>query len=183
MNALTLLRALAANDAWSNLRLHRAAGQLGKDEYEAPRTSFFPSLPATLNHILIVDDYYLDALEEGGKGLKAFASEMPWSTLETLAKEQRRIDLRLVAFVDAIADEATLDKAIRLEREGRIQVERMGDLLMHLFTHQIHHRGQVHAMLAGTKVKPPQLDEYFMGDDLPLRKGELAELGLPLALG
>jgi hypothetical protein len=35
-------------------------------------------------------------------------------------------------------------------------------------------------MLAGTKVKPPQLDEFFMSDDLALRKGELAELGLPI---
>ena len=33
---------------------------------------------------------------------------------------------------------------------------------MHLLTHQIHHRGQAHAMLAGTSVKPPQLDEFVM---------------------
>jgi uncharacterized damage-inducible protein DinB len=180
MNALALLRGLAANNAWSNLRLHHASAQLTKEEYEAARTSFFPSLPATLNHILIVDDYYLDALEEGGKGLAAFASEMPWGSLEALAKEQRRLDLRLVAFVSAIPNEETLDKDVRMERRGRIQVERMGDLLMHLFTHQIHHRGQAHAMLAGTKVKPPQLDEFFMSDDLALREGELAELGLPI---
>jgi len=51
---------------------------------------------------------------------------------------------------------------------------------MHLFTHQIHHRGQAHAMLSGTKVKPPQLDEFFMSEELPLRKAELEDLGLPL---
>jgi uncharacterized damage-inducible protein DinB len=54
------------------------------------------------------------------------------------------------------------------------------DVLLHLFTHQIHHRGQVHAMLAGTRVKPPQLDEFFMREELPLRASELSELGLPL---
>jgi uncharacterized damage-inducible protein DinB len=27
---------------------------------------------------------------------------------------------------------------------------------MHLFAHQIHHRGQAHAMLAGTPLPPPQ---------------------------
>jgi uncharacterized damage-inducible protein DinB len=51
---------------------------------------------------------------------------------------------------------------------------------MHLNVHQIHHRGQVHAMLAGTAVKPPQLDEFFMSEELPLREAELRELGLPL---
>ena len=48
--------------------------------------------------------------------------------------------------------------------EGMIP-ERIGDLLAHLFIHQIHHRGQVHAMLSGTSVKPPQLDEFFLDYD------------------
>jgi hypothetical protein len=29
----------------------------------------------------------------------------------------------------------------------------------HLFQHQIHHRGQAHAMLSGTSAAPPQLGE------------------------
>jgi hypothetical protein len=36
-------------------------------------------------------------------------------------------------------------------------------------------------MLAGTDVPPPQLDEFFMREELPLREKELVELGLPLA--
>ena len=43
--------------------------------------------------------------------------------------------------------------------------ERIGAVLAHLFQHQIHHRGQAHAMLAGTDVKPPQLDEFFLDHD------------------
>jgi uncharacterized damage-inducible protein DinB len=50
-------------------------------------------------------------------------------------------------------------------------------LLAHLFQHQIHHRGQVHAMLAGTPVKPPQLDEFFCADDAPLHAADFALLG------
>jgi hypothetical protein len=51
------------------------------------------------------------------------------------------------------------------------------DVLTHLFVHQIHHRGQVHAMLAGTSVPPPQLDEFFLAQDAALRAGDLAALG------
>ncbi len=36
------------------------------------------------------------------------------------------------------------------------------------------------AMLAGTRVKPPQLDEFFLHQDLSLREAELRELGLPV---
>lgn len=32
-------------------------------EFEAARSGFFPSIKATLNHIHVVDLYYLDALE------------------------------------------------------------------------------------------------------------------------
>ena len=43
--------------------------------------------------------------------------------------------------------------------------ERLDAVLAHLFQHQIHHRGQAHAMLAGTDVPPPQLDEFFLDWD------------------
>ncbi|HZT19257.1 MAG TPA: DinB family protein [Dongiaceae bacterium] len=55
----------------------------------------------------------------------------------------------------------------------------MSAVLGHLFIHQIHHRGQVHAMLAGTSAKPPQLDEFFLDQDEPLRREELRALALP----
>ena len=50
-------------------------------------------------------------------------------------------------------------------------------LLLHLFQHQIHHRGQAHAMLSDTSVRPPQLDEFFSVGEAPLRAAEFAELG------
>jgi uncharacterized damage-inducible protein DinB len=50
-------------------------------------------------------------------------------------------------------------------------------VLLHLFEHDIHHRGQVHAMLAGTRIAPPQLDEFFLGDEKALRSADFAALG------
>jgi uncharacterized damage-inducible protein DinB len=53
----------------------------------------------------------------------------------------------------------------------------VGRILAHLFQHQIHHRGQAHAMLAGTPVAPPQLDEFFCSNEVALRAQDFAELG------
>jgi uncharacterized damage-inducible protein DinB len=50
-------------------------------------------------------------------------------------------------------------------------------VLLHLITHQVHHRGQVHAMLNGTVVKPPQLDEFVMPSDAKFRVDDMSELG------
>ena len=66
---------------------------------------------------------------------------------------------------------------VRLNRDTRVQTERRDRLLLHLFQHQIHHRGQAHAMLAGTRVKPPQLDEFYSEAEAPLRAREFAALG------
>src|SRR3954447_24553206 len=138
MNALVMMRRLAANNAWSNLRLYRACAHLTRADYEAPRTSFFPSIPATLNHILTVDWYYIDALEGGGRGLAAFVEEMPFTELAALTVAQRESDMRLVTFVNGLARETELDREVRLQREDHVQVERVGDVLMHLHVHQIH---------------------------------------------
>jgi hypothetical protein len=46
-----------------------------------------------------------------------------------------------------------------------------------MFQHSVHHRGQAHAMLSATTVKPPQLDEFFAAEEAPLRASELAALG------
>jgi uncharacterized damage-inducible protein DinB len=35
-------------------------------------------------------------------------------------------------------------------------------LLLHLFQHQIHHRGQAHVQLQHAGVAPPQLDEFYL---------------------
>lgn len=179
MNALSILRSFARNNAWANHRLLAACAQLSSDDLHATRTSFFPTIMKTLNHILIVDWYYVDALAREGRGCSVFASEEPFADFAALRNAQRASDKKLIAIVESMRD-ADLDAEVRLERSHHVQVERAGDVLMHLFQHQIHHRGQVHAMLAGTSVKPPQLDEFFLAEELPLRRAELEELGLSL---
>jgi uncharacterized damage-inducible protein DinB len=170
-------RKMARNNAWANHRLLGACAALGAGEFEAVRTSFFPSLHETLNHNLSVDLYYIDALEEGGLGLSIFDRFTPLAAPALLAA-QAETDRRLIAFCDA-QDDAGLGRLVETNRgeDGRIG-ERVDDLLAHLFQHQIHHRGQAHAMLAGTAVAPPQLDEYFLRFDAQRCRADLAELGL-----
>lgn len=95
---------------------------------------------------------------------------------ELLGGAQRASDLKLVAFCGGL-DAEGLERVVELQRAGRIQRETVLRVLQHLFQHQIHHRGQAHALLSGTRVKPPQLDEFFLAEDTPIRAEELAALG------
>ena len=170
-------RKLAFNNALANYRLHQACRQLQPGEFEAPRVSFFPSIRSTLNHILVVDRFYIDALQGGSLGPAAWADPEPYKNIDDLAIEQDALDKVLVTLTDDLTAEE-LSSEVLIHRQQRIQRERFDDVLQHVFQHQTHHRGQVHAMLAGTSVKPPQLDEFIVADDAKFRQDEVAALGL-----
>jgi uncharacterized damage-inducible protein DinB len=175
-DALLPYRTMAHNNRWANHRLLGACAALPPAEFTAPRTGFFPSLSATLNHILVVDRFYVDALEGGRLGPAAWADPEPCHTVAALHAAQAAVDGRLIAVVAAL-DADGLDRIVELHREAHVQRERMDRVLLHLFQHQVHHRGQAHAMLSGTSVPPPQLDEFFMADEAPLRAADFAALG------
>ena len=170
--------AQAYNNAWANHRLLKACALLSAEDIGAPRQSFFPSIIHTLNHILTVDWLYVGALEGHCPGASAFEPQIPFPAFADLDREQRAVDRRLIDHCRGMS-EADLAGEVRIPRKSHVQVERADRILLHLFQHQIHHRGQVHAMLSSTPVSPPQLDEFFPSDpqEQALRAKDFAELG------
>ncbi len=171
-----VFRKLARNSRLANYRLHETCMLLSPEEFVAPRTSFFPTIRATLNHIYLVDVFYFDALKGGSLGPIVFQESEPYGEMRDLRDAQARLDDELISFVDRL-DAADLEATVHVYRGARVQQDRCDDILSHLFQHQTHHRGQVHAMLSGTSLKPPQLDEFIVGDDADVRKTEIEALG------
>lgn len=181
------LLTMAYQNAWANHRLAKAWLQLSPAELAAPRISFFPSLSATLNHILTCDWFYVDALERELRGDEPhpdcyvfFNEDEPFTHGVDLKREQALVDRRLIAYCEQLRD-ADLGRLVTIARDTPQHDSRLR-MLSHLFEHQIHHRGQVHAMLSGTSVKPPQLDEFFCAGESALRAEDFAELGWTEAL-
>ena len=48
------------------------------------------------------------------------------------------------------------------ERKEETVTERVDALLLHLFQHQVHHRGQAHVQLHTAGIAPPQLDDFYL---------------------
>jgi uncharacterized damage-inducible protein DinB len=176
MDLLQHLRAHARANRLANRRLHEAMAPLSREEWHAARTGFFPSLAATLNHVLAVDAYYLDALHGVADMAVRWEAFVPADTHGELAARQAASDARLIAFCDALTPETMLAE-VALDRTTRVDREVVARVLDHLFMHQTHHRGQAHAMLAGTRVAPPQLDEFLLAGDAAFREVELAAEG------
>lgn len=174
---------MAYNNVWANHRLLKACASLSQADFVATRCSFFPSLRATLNHLLLVDLHYLDALERDVRGepphpdpQARFIDEAPYAECRTLAPALMEAGQRLLDYCAGQTESSLQQAMFPLDAVGTVYGSRVR-LLSHLFQHQIHHRGQVHAMLAGTPVAPPQLDDFFRPGDADLRAGDLAELG------
>jgi len=176
MELLPFMRTQVRANRLANHRLHAAMMPLSRDEFHATRTSFFPSLAATLNHILEVDIYYIAALHDEADMEAQWRALVPADTVSELAAAQARADERFVDLLDRLTP-PRLDDVIDLDRGNRIQRELRGNVIAHLINHQVHHRGQAHAMLAGTSVAPPQLDEFLMPSEAHLREAEMRELG------
>ena len=178
------LLAQAYNNAWSNHRLLRACAALSQSEFDdSTRTGFFPGIGLTLNHIVTVQQFYVDALRRECRGDPPhpdigsfFRPPAPYATCAALWQAQKISDDVLIAYCVALTDD-TLDAVVTIVRKDSVQRDSRQRLLAHLFAHQIHHRGQVHAMLAGTDVAPPQLDEFYASGEAPLRARDLQELG------
>jgi uncharacterized damage-inducible protein DinB len=175
-DAQRTFRKLAQANRLANARLHRACAGLDPADLTARRPAFFGTIQATLNHMLMVDRFYLNALL--GRALdRALLDEATFCPdLPTLTAWQADTDLALIAHVDGLTPD-TLAEIVAIDRGERVQHDRRDDVLSHLFQHQTHHRGQVHGLLSATPVKPPQLDEFIVGDDAAARSEDMARLG------
>ena len=160
MSALVAYRRMALNNAWANATLYSAFAELSAGAFTARRPGFFTSLCQTMNHIFEVDLYYLDALEDGGRGRSVYDRHEETDAAR-LGSEQAGVDVRLVRFCAALS-EPDLGALHVTEREDGQVEEETGALLLHLFQHQIHHRGQAHVQLSDAGIAPPQLDDFHL---------------------
>lgn len=151
-------RQLADYNHWANLRVYAAALEMPEQQYRRPTGVFFGSLHGTLNHLLLTDRIWLKRLT--GEG------EHP-DRLNAILYDDRRELLRA-----RIAEDARLNDVVRNYTEadlvkdvsyqttsGKPYSQARQDILLHLFNHQTHHRGQAHACISIlTGSEPPTLD-------------------------
>lgn len=167
-------RQLARNARLANARLDRACMALRPGEWEATRTSFFPSLKETMVHLLNADRYYIDTLRRERPGLPGRPGTR--DTAAEFARERAEVDDWLVDFCETLTAH-DLSRTISIPWPDRTLTETVADTLLHVSLHGQHHRGQIHAMLSGTSIRPPQIDEFILTDNVEARVDDLEALG------
>jgi hypothetical protein len=140
---------MAQYNAEMNRRLYAAAGRLDEAALREDRGAFFGSILATLNHLLWGDRTWMcrfDGWVKPETGIKDSVTLTP--DLATLAAERVQADAAIIQWAGRVSqhwlegDLTWFSNATQSERTAPLSM-----LVTHLFNHQTHHRGQVHAML------------------------------------
>jgi uncharacterized damage-inducible protein DinB len=158
-------RRFARYNAWANRRLYEVCAALSREDYRARRPSFFGSIHATLNHILVGDRVWMGRFEGVPSGIERL-DQILYDELADLTPARETEDARILGFVGGLGEDAFAGTLRYRNMAGEPQETPLGWTLAHFFNHQTHHRGQVHGMLSGTPVAPPSLDLiYFLRQD------------------
>lgn len=161
------LSQLAAYNRWANARLYAAALAMPEPDYRRPVGVFFGSLHGTLNHLLVADRIWLKRITGTGEAPPRLDTIL-FADRAALARARLAEDARIVTTVAGFDEAALAAPLAYVTTSGVPQTTALGDILLHLFNHQTHHRGQAHAccsILTGTE--PPSLDLIAFGRGMP----------------
>jgi len=157
------VRMMAGYNAEMNRRLYAAAGRLDDEARRRDRGAFFGSVDATLNHLLWADAMWMSRFA-GWPKPPDMKTGLTWHPdFAGLAAARAEMDARLIEWAEAL-DPAWLDGDLSWYSGAiRQDVSRPRDVLVaHMFNHQTHHRGQVHAMLTAAGERTGDTDLWLL---------------------
>lgn len=152
-------RQFAAYGAWANARLYDTAARLDEDQRQKGRGAFFGSIHNTLNHLLLGDRIWIARLTGREHGVTRL-DEVPYSDFASLRRAAEAETAGIIRFCEEL-DQARLASICHyrtISEGGKPGALPVTSVLAHLFNHQTHHRGQVHAMLTQEMPDVPGLD-------------------------
>jgi uncharacterized damage-inducible protein DinB len=143
-----------------NQRMIEAAGKMSSAALAEDQGAFFRSVIGTLNHIMVADVMWLKRFSTHPAGNYVSLEplnkiKMPerldlilFGELSSFGEEREILDSIIIAWC-ADLREPDLDRPFRYtSHKGEVHNKRLGDLVLHLFLHQVHHRGQITTLLS-----------------------------------
>lgn len=153
-----IFQGLARYNRWANTVIFDLAGSLPEADYMKIRpAAFFGSIHLTLNHILLVDYLWFGRLRGMPFQVQGLDQEL-YENFERLQEARRAEDERIVSLVGALADTDLARTIGYRDTSGKDDRISTADLLVTVFNHQTHHRGQVHALLKEAGLVLPSID-------------------------
>ena len=156
-------RRFAAYNSWANALVYAAAADLPDEDYRRDLGAFFPSVHATLNHVLYADGVWMTRFAGQDTG-PVLLDTILFEDFQMLKAAREEMDRNVIGFIDGL-DSVEGTFSYYRGNPPKSHTDRLGATLAHVFNHQTHHRGQVHAMLTAGGHAAPVSDLAFMPED------------------
>ncbi|MBS0639098.1 MAG: DinB family protein [Acetobacteraceae bacterium] len=152
-------RFMSRFNQWVNSRLYAVVGQLPEEQYRREMGAFFGSIERTLNHLMIVDRMWISRFTGDNTDDIQTARDILHPTFPGLLKAREAMDLYITATVDRLRGEDMDRSYTFVYKTSGTEGTMFGrHMLLAMFNHQTHHRGQVHCMLTQLGYEIPGLD-------------------------
>lgn len=142
---------------WMNQKLYDTAANLSAAALRENRGAFFGSIFSTLNHLVVADTIWIKRLsasfslewelEEAKQLQQIRALDLTlFEDFEALRNYRHKLDTMLLQLSRKAQDKDLLMSVTYLDIKGNSHTKQLFSLLMHVFNHQTHHRGQITTM-------------------------------------
>jgi len=142
-----------------NQRILDASGNLSNSSLSEDKGAFFKSIIMTLNHIMIGDILWLTRFMKHPSDYTALKqlNEFPqaqkldqilFDDIVLFYKERKRLDGIIIEFCNELKEDDISNSLSYINFKKEKHCKRFGSLILHVFLHQIHHRGQVTTLLS-----------------------------------
>jgi uncharacterized damage-inducible protein DinB len=158
------VRTMAAYNSEMNRRLYAAASRLPDAERRAGRGAFWGSIHGTLNHLVWGDRIWMARFA----GWPKPPVPMPESAgliddFAELAAAREALDAELSAWAGQVGEAWLAGEETWYSGAAQRTLTHPRALLVaHMFNHQTHHRGQVHAMLTAAGERTGDTDLFLV---------------------
>jgi uncharacterized damage-inducible protein DinB len=155
---------MARYNLWQNENLADAASTLSVIERRKDRGAFFGSIEKTFSHIFWADQVWLSRFADTEPPAGGLAASLDliddWHEFRA---QRSDFDRRILDWADSVSPDWFGSEPDWKSGASQNQLRpQIGTLVIQLFNHQTHHRGQIHAMLTAGGAKPGDTDIHKM---------------------
>lgn len=159
-----IFQTYARYNTWMNENIYRGCEAIPDARRKKDMGAFFKSIHGTLNHLLIGDRFWMARFT--GKELPSVGLDaILFDDFEDLRAARRAMDKDISAFASSLTDEWLAQPFTFTSRiYARSFTQPTWRLVMLLFNHQTHHRGQVTTLMMQCGVDPGPTDVPMLPD-------------------
>lgn len=164
---------MADYNQWMNQKIYEAVSTLPPEKLHEDKKAYFGSIFASLNHICVGDTLWLKRFSSVLQTYDAYEpiAELPMpetlnvflaNNFNDLKDRRVLLDEALLELASLLTDEELLQPISYQNSKGVTANKTLFNLLMHLFNHQTHHRGQITTLLSQSGIDIGITDLVFI---------------------